>query len=211
LRALIIVDMQNDFMPNGPLGVSGANVLIPVINQLIPQFPLVIASQDWHPANHVSFADNHPGKKIGDIIEVAGYSQVLWPVHCVQNTVGAEIVPGLATKGIQAYFHKGTDPKVDSYSAFFDNARQRSTGLEDYLRSHKVTETYFVGVATDYCVLYSVFDAVDLGFSATMVLDACAGIDLNKGDVEKSLLAISAIGGKIIQSDALFRDDCFRV
>ncbi len=195
--------MQNDFMPNGALGVVGGDRLIPLINKLIPRFDVVVAVQDWHPQNHISFALNHPGKKIGDLIEVAGYSQALWPVHCVQHSHGAELVEMLNKKEINAQFHKGTDPKIDSYSAFFDNARLRSTGLEDYLRKHRVSDIYFAGLATDYCVLYSTFDAVDLGFSTYVIIDACVGIDVKKGDVEKSLQVITAIGAKVITSDSL--------
>ena len=129
MKALVIVDMENDFMPGGALGVSGADEIIPIINALIPKFPLVVACQDWHPVDHVSFAASHPGKKPGDHIRVKDFDQVLWPVHCVQNTSGAEMVSSLDEKEIASFFHKGTDKNIDSYSAFFDNARLKSTGL----------------------------------------------------------------------------------
>lgn len=200
MKALIVVDMQNDFMPGGALAVPKGDQIIPIIKHLITHFSLRVMTLDWHPKNHVSFAQTHPDKKIGDTIVVEGHAQILWPVHCVQNTPGANLVSGLDRLQFQAEFHKGTDPKIDSYSAFFDNARGRSTGLEDYLRKNKVDEVYFVGVATDYCVVYSAIDAIDLGFKVFVIADACAGIDLQKGDVEKSLHAIAAAGGKIIQS-----------
>ncbi len=203
MKALIVVDMQNDFMPGGALGVKGGDILIPIINRLIPKFPLCVTSKDWHPPHHISFASSHPGKKIGDIIQVEGKPQVLWPDHCVQNTHGAENSSGLDTKRIQETFHKGTDPKIDSYSCFFDNARKRSTGLETYLKKHHVDEVYIAGLTTDYCVLYTAFDAIDLGFKVFVIEDACAGIDLHKGDVKKALEAIAAKGGTIITSKEL--------
>lgn len=200
MKALVVVDMQNDFMPGGSLGVSGADQLIPVINSLIPKFPLVVASQDWHPQDHVSFASNHPGKKAGDMIKVDHHDQVLWPVHCVRNTHGAELVGRLNKENISSSFYKGSDRNIDSYSAFFDNARRKSTGLGDYLRSRGVTDVYFAGLTTDYCILYSSLDAVDLGFSVFVIADACLPINLKPQDEERALAAISAKGGKIISS-----------
>jgi nicotinamidase/pyrazinamidase len=200
VKALIVVDMQNDFMPGGALGVPKADLLIPVIDKILPRFSLRVVTLDWHPKNHVSFAVSHAGKKVGDVVQVEGFSQVLWPVHCVENTAGAKLVSDLDRSKFQAEFHKGTNPKIDSYSAFFDNAKKRSTGLEDFLREHKVQEIYLAGVATDYCVLYSALDAIDLKFKVFVIEDAIAGIDLNKGDVEKSLMAISAAGGHVIHS-----------
>lgn len=199
MKALIIVDMQNDFMPGGALGVPGADKLIPIINALIPKFDCVIASQDWHPLDHVSFASNHPEKKPGDVIEVDGGSQVLWPVHCVQGTFGAELVDGLHKEKIVACFHKGTDKNIDSYSAFFDNARQKSTGLADDLKNRGVTDVYFVGVATEYCVLYSTLDAIDLGFSVHVIASACRPINLHPHDEELAFAGIAAKGGKIVK------------
>jgi nicotinamidase/pyrazinamidase len=190
-------------MPGGALGVAGADKLVPIINRVLPCFSLSIATLDWHPKNHVSFAENHPGKNVGDTIQVEGFPQILWPVHCVENTPGASPVSGLERSKFQVEFHKGSDPKIDSYSAFFDNARKRSTGLEDFLNKNNVKEVYLAGVATDYCVLYSALDAIDLGFDVYIIQDACAGIDLQKGDIQKSLNAISAAGGRIIQSSDL--------
>jgi nicotinamidase/pyrazinamidase len=200
MRALIVVDMQNDFMPGGTLEVAGADKLVPIINRMLPFFSLRIMTMDWHPKNHVSFAQSHPGKKVGDTIQVEGFPQVLWPVHCIENTPGASPVASLEKSKFQAEFHKGSDPNIDSYSAFFDNARRRSTGLEDYLNKNDVKKVYLVGVATDYCVLYSALDAIDLGFDIFVIEDGCAGIDLQKGDIQKSFNAISASGGKVIKS-----------
>jgi nicotinamidase/pyrazinamidase len=198
MKALIIVDMENDFMPDGALGIPGADEIVPLINALIPQFSLVIACQDWHPADHVSFAASHPGKKPGDHINVKDLDQVLWPVHCVRNTYGAEMVAGLDKEKIAAIFYKGTDKNIDSYSAFFDNARLKSTGMGDYLKSRGVNAIYLVGLATDYCVLYSCLDAIDLGFNVHVIIDACRPINLSAGDEQRARDAMEAKGAKIV-------------
>jgi nicotinamidase/pyrazinamidase len=203
LKTLLIVDMQNDFMPGGPLGVASADQLVPLVNALIPKFSLILATQDWHPPDHVSFARNHPGKKPGDIIEVAGVSQILWRAHCVQHSKGAELVSGLNRNNIHKIFYKGTDRLIDSYSAFFDNAHQKSTGLEDYLKSRRITDFYICGVATDYCVLYSVIDALDLGLSVHVLTDVCRGIDLFPGDVDAAFASMKTKGAKLISSSSI--------
>lgn len=200
MTALIVIDMQNDFMPGGSLGVTGADQLIPLINRLIPLFPLRIATQDWHPIHHKSFAVNHTGKIPGDIITLEGLEQVLWPAHCVENTRGAQLAAGLDSSCFSMIFHKGTDPNIDSYSAFFDNAHRKDTGLADYLRKAHITDLYFAGVATDYCVLYSVLDACDLGFNASLILDACRAINLQPGDEVKSLASMIERGAKLVTS-----------
>jgi nicotinamidase/pyrazinamidase len=206
MKALLVVDMQNDFMPGGALGVPGANEIVPLINRLMESFTLVVATQDWHPPDHTSFAPNHPGKKVGDIVMVKGIEQILWPVHCVRNTLGAELVEGLNKDPIASIFYKGTDRWIDSYSAFFDNARRKSTGLGDYLESRQVKEFTLVGVATDYCVLYSTIDALDLGFSVTVVQDACRGINLMPGDVDAAFGTMAEKGARIISSRELLED-----
>ena len=198
MKTLLIVDMQNDFMPGGALAVPEGDALIPVINALIPQFSLVVATQDWHPEDHASFAANHPGKHPGDIVKVKGIDQILWPVHCVRNTLGAALVAGLDKEKIDVVFYKGTDKWIDSYSAFFDNQHGMSTGLGEYLKSHSVQELTIVGVATDYCVLYSAMDAVDLGFSVTVIQSACRGINLKSTDVENSFHAMAAKGVRLL-------------
>ena len=204
-RALILVDLQNDFLPGGALGIAGADAIIPVINQLIPHFPLVVATQDWHPSDHVSFASNHPGKKVGDRIEIEGVEQILWPVHCVRNSLGAELSSALNQERIESFFFKGTDQMIDSYSAFFDNARRKSTGLADYLKSREVTSVYLAGLATDYCVLYSALDALYLGFQTTVISDACRAINLRPQDEELALAAVIARGGQVVSSQFIFK------
>lgn len=205
MKALIVVDMQNDFMPGGPLGVQGADALVPLINALMGQFSLVISSQDWHPKDHVSFASSHPGKKVKDVVVVEGQSQVLWPDHCVQNTVGAELVAGLDKEKISRRFLKGTGRMIDSYSVFFDNQRKKTTGLSDYLKRYKVTDLYFAGVATEYCVLYSTLDAIDLGFSVHVIVDACRPINLHPHDEQLALAGIAAKGGKLVTSAQMLK------
>jgi nicotinamidase/pyrazinamidase len=202
MKTLIITDVQHDFMPGGALAVRGGNEIIPIINHLIPKFDLVFATQDWHPPHHISFASAHK-KKVGDVIQIGGVEQILWPDHCVQNSHGADFAPGLHRQHIEAVFHKGTDPKVDSYSTFFDNARKRSTGLADHLRKRKLKELYFVGLATDYCILYSVLDALDLGFNAWVIRDACRAINLKPGDEEQALEKMKSKGAKIILSSEI--------
>lgn len=204
MSALIVVDMQNDFMPGGPLGVPGADTLIPIIQKLMKKFSLCIATQDWHPKGHISFASSHPGKKPGDRIDVHEVSQTLWPVHCVQNTPGAQLVAGLEADKFSAIFLKGSDPFVDSYSTFFDNERIKETGLMAYLRNRGITDLYFTGVAMDYCVLYSVLDAIDQGFRAFVIVDACKGIDLDPGDIEKSLGAMVASGATLLTVEQVY-------
>jgi nicotinamidase/pyrazinamidase len=195
--ALVLVDLQNDFLPGGALGVPGGAAVLPLVNRLQEEFDLVIATQDWHPRDHVSFAVNHPGKNVGDVIEVDGRPQELWPVHCVQYSPGAALATGLDTRRIARRVYKGTDPRIDSYSGFFDNARQSSTGLNDYLRERQVTQVYLAGLATDYCVKFTALDARQLGFDVVVVRDACRGIDAVPGDVERAFAEMSAAGAEI--------------
>ncbi len=201
-RALIITDVQHDFMPGGALGIEGANAIVPIINALIPKFDHIFATQDWHPPHHVSFASSH-NKKPGEKIRLGEVEQILWPDHCVQNTRGADFAKGLHREKIEAVFHKGIDPKVDSYSTFFDNARKRSTGLSDRLRKDHLENLYFVGLATDYCVLYSVLDALDLGFKTFVIRDACRAINLHPADEEKALEKMRQKGARIIDSSEI--------
>lgn len=202
MKTLIITDVQHDFMPGGALGVAGGNEIVPVINALIPHFDHVFATQDWHPPRHISFASAHK-KKPGETIRLGEIEQVLWPDHCIQNTRGADLAKGLHREKIEAIFHKGVDPKVDSYSTFFDNARKRSTGLSDHLRKAHLADLYFVGLATDYCVLYSVLDAVDLGFNTWVIRDACRGINLHPGDEEKAYETMRRKGARVIFSQEI--------
>lgn len=200
MKALIIVDMQRDFMPGGALGVPKGDQIIAVINALMPKFPLVVATKDWHPEDHMSFAANHPGKNPGDIVTVKDIPQILWPIHCVRNTPGAEFASGLNQDKIVSVFYKGTDRWVDSYSTFFDNKRHRSTGLAEYLKSRSVSDVYIAGLATDYCVLYSTLDAIDLGFNVFVISDACRAINLKPDDESNAFAAMTAKGAKIVMS-----------
>lgn len=200
MDALILVDLQKDFTPGGALAVEDGNAVVPIANVLMDRFGIVVATQDWHPANHGSFASNHPGKKVGDVIDLAGQSQVLWPVHCVQDTPGASLVDGLNLQGIHHIIKKGTDPQVDSYSAFYDNGHAKSTELAAYLRNHLVDRVFILGLATDYCVKFTALDAVLLGFETFVVLDGCRGIDHTPGDVMKAIEQMRSAGVKVIDS-----------
>ncbi len=178
-EALIVIDVQNDFCPGGALAVSGGDEIISRINGLMAEFQTVVLTQDWHPANHSSFADNHPGAEPFSMIEMPYGPQVLWPAHCVQGTEGAELHWTLRTDPAQLIVRKGFRPEIDSYSAFFENDHVTATGLEGYLRSRGVTSVTLVGLATDYCVAYSALDAARLGFGVTVLEGATRAIDLN--------------------------------
>ena len=197
-KALIIVDIQNDFLPGGALAVNEGDQIIPLVNSIQNQFDLIVATQDWHPANHGSFAANHQEKSPGEVIDLYGLTQVLWPVHCVQNSPGAEFASDLDMKQVAKIFPKGTDPDIDSYSGFFDNGRKKKTGLGDFLQSEGVTHVYVVGLATDYCVKYTALDAASLGFQTTVIKDACRGVNLQRNDTEDALSEMAAKGIKII-------------
>jgi len=197
-RALIMVDVQNDFMPGGALPAVHGDEVVPVLNALQPRFELVVATQDWHPPNHGSFASNHPGHKPGEVVDLNGLPQILWPDHCVQHSHGAEFHRDLDRSRIDRIVAKGTDPAIDSYSTFFDNGRRKSTGLEDYLREHGITDVYLGGLATDYCVLWSARDAVSLGFRTHVVADACRGVELQPGDIERAFEEMRSLGVNVL-------------
>jgi nicotinamidase/pyrazinamidase len=194
MKALILVDIQYDFVPGGALAVPRGDEAAAVANRLMPRFPLVIATQDWHPVDHGSFAANHPGRLPGEVITLGGLRQVLWPVHCVQGTRGAELLAELDRARIAAVVHKGDDPEIDSYSAFFDNGGRKATELAGLLRDRGVEEIHLVGLATDYCVKYSALDARRLGFATHVILEGCRGIDLVPGDVDRALEEMCAAG-----------------
>jgi len=202
-RALILVDLQNDFVPGGALAVRDGDAVIPVANRIQPAFDLIVASRDWHPRDHGSFAANHPGKRVGDVIDLNGLPQILWPVHCVENTPGAEFVPGLDTSRIDRVFLKGTDRDIDSYSAFFDNGHRKSTGMGDYLKERGVRDVYVCGLATDYCVNFTALDALKLGFNVHLIEDASRGVNLKPDDSANALDGIHRAGGQIIPSESL--------
>ncbi len=203
MNALLLVDIQNDFLPGGALGVPDGDKVVPIANRLQGLFQLVVASQDWHPADHGSFATNHPGKRPGEIIELNGLQQILWPVHCVQGTPGAAFAPNLDTCRLARVFHKGTDPTVDSYSALFDNGHRKATGLGDFLKGRGVTDLFIAGLATDYCVKYTALDAVGLGFRTHVIEDACRGVNLKPDDVDRAIAEMKRAGVQITRSDAL--------
>jgi nicotinamidase/pyrazinamidase len=178
-EALIVIDIQNDFCPGGSLAVGEGDQIIPRVNALLREFAVRVLTQDWHPADHSSFAANHPGAAPFSLTEMAYGPQVHWPTHCVQGTSGADFHKDLATDPADLVLRKGFRRQIDSYSAFFENDRKTATGLEGYLRTRGVTEVTLVGLATDYCVAYSAIDATRLGFSVTVLEGACRAIDLD--------------------------------
>jgi nicotinamidase/pyrazinamidase len=200
MRALILVDIQNDFLPGGALGVARGNEVVPIANRLQPRFDLVVATQDWHPKGHGSFASTRPGRKPGELAELGGLPQVLWPDHCVQGTTGAAFAPGLEMNRVEAIMRKGTDPTIDSYSGFFDNGQRKATGLGDYLRGRGATDLYVMGLATDYCVKFTALDALRLGFRAFLVQDGSRGVELRGGDVARAVDELWQAGVQIVQS-----------
>lgn len=200
-RALIIVDIQNDFTTGGALEVREGEKIIPTVNQLQAHFDLVVATQDWHPRSHKSFASNHDGKKPFEKIVLEGLDQVLWPDHCIQGSKGAEFHPALRLNKAEAIFRKGMDPGIDSYSGFYDNGHRRSTGLSGYLRERGVKEVFICGLAGDFCVYYSAKDAIHEGFKTFMLEDATRAIDAE--GFNKARHDIEARGGKVINSTDL--------
>jgi nicotinamidase/pyrazinamidase len=201
MRALVVVDIQNDFLPGGALAVQEGDQVIPVINRLTSQFDLVVATQDWHPPNHGSFAANHPGRKPGDLITLAGLPQILWPMHCVQETRGAELSPLLVKEPIRAIFKKGIDPEIDSYSAIFDNGKRRSTGLSEFLTKEGVKEIFVVGLALDYCVKFTALDALSLGLNTTVIRDGSRAVNLDPEDGDRAVAEMKSAGAKVVMSD----------
>jgi nicotinamidase/pyrazinamidase len=203
MRALILVDLQNDFVPGGALAVPEGDRVIPIANRAQEKFDLVVATQDWHPTDHGSFASSHPSKRVGDTIDLNGLPQILWPVHCVQGTPGVEFVSNLSIDRITRVFRKGTDPTIDSYSGFFDNGHRKSTGLGEYLKSSGVDTVYILGLATDYCVKFTALDARQLGFDTFLIADGCRAVDVAPGDEQAALKEMQAAGVRIINSDQI--------
>ena len=191
--ALIVIDVQNDFCPGGALAVAGGDEIIIQINSLMGDFATVVLTQDWHPANHASFAANHPGAAPFSLTQMPYGPQVLWPTHCVQGSHGAEFHQALRADPAQLIVRKGFRPQIDSYSAFFENDRSTATGLEGYLKNRSVTSVTLVGLATDYCVAYSALDAARLGFKATVLEGATRAIDLN-GSLAEAKAQMRAAG-----------------
>ncbi|MGN0003894.1 MAG: bifunctional nicotinamidase/pyrazinamidase [Sphingobacterium composti] len=177
MKALIIVDVQNDFLPGGSLAVPAGDEIIELINKIQSKYEIVVATQDWHPANHKSFASMHPNHEVFDVIDCNGYPQTLWPNHCVQGTSGADFSPALDTNAVQTIFRKGMDKNVDSYSGFFDNLKSRNTGLDGFLKSKGVNEVHICGLAADFCVYFTAIDALDLGYKAAIISKGTKAID----------------------------------
>jgi nicotinamidase/pyrazinamidase len=203
MNGLIIVDLQNDFLPGGALAVPNGDEVISVANELQRRFELVLATKDWHPPDHGSFAANHPRKKPGDRVILDGIEQILWPAHCVQNTHGAEFAPLFDTSPIAHIFHKGTERMIDSYSTFFDNAHRRHTGLAHYLEKRGIKDIYLMGLALDYCVKYSTLDARHLGLNTYVIVDGCRGIELEPGDIDRALDEMKRDGAVLLKSSEL--------
>lgn len=201
VKALLLIDIQNDFIPGGSLAVPGGDQIIPVINDLQSCFDLIIATQDWHPANHKSFAPNHPGKAVFEEIDLNGLNQVLWPSHCVQGSWGASFSLDLNMNRVEAIFRKGTDSEIDSYSGFYDNGQRKSTALADFLRGKNVTDVYVAGLAADFCVYYTARDALKEGFTGYIIEDAVRAI--SEEGFTKAKEDVISKGGKIIKSSSL--------
>jgi len=199
---LLVIDVQNDFCPGGALAVSGGDEVIAPIHQIAPHFQHTVLTQDWHPANHTSFASSHPGKQPYETIEMPYGPQTLWPNHCVQGTHGAEFHPAISLPRTELILRKGFRPQIDSYSAFFENDRSTPTGLAGYLRELGLTRVFLCGLAYDYCVGFSALDARRLGFEAVIAQDACRAIDLN-GSVNKMEAGFAAAGVVLMRSGKL--------
>ena len=203
MRAIILVDIQNDFCPGGALPVKEGDAVVNVANQVMSQFELVVATQDWHPSDHKSFASQHPGLNVGEQFTLGDLPQIAWPDHCVQGTTGAEFHPKLDIESVDQVFQKGTDPEIDSYSGFFDNGHKRATGMGDFLLDQGVQEVYVLGLATDYCVKFTALDAIDLGLKTNLIVDGCRGVDLKAGDVDAAILEMESSGVVVMSSEEL--------
>jgi nicotinamidase/pyrazinamidase len=198
VRALLLIDLQYDFCPGGALAVARGDETIAVANALSAQFETVVATQDWHPPTHRSFAINHPGRHAYDVIDLDGLSQVLWPAHCVQGTPGAGLHAALDLTRLTKVVHKGTDPSIDSYSGFFDNGHRKATGLGDWLAARQIDDVTILGLATDYCVKFTALDARRLGLRVTVVRDGCRAVELAPGDGERAFAEMRAAGCAIV-------------
>ena len=199
---LLVIDVQNDFCPGGALAVADGDQVVPVINDLGRRFAHVALTQDWHPADHLSFAGQHPGRQPFETIALDYGDQTLWPTHCVQDAAGAAFHPDLALPHAALILRKGFRRSIDSYSAFRENDRRTATGLAAYLRERGITRVFLAGLATDYCVAYSALDAVELGFRAVVVEDACRAIDLG-GSLRVARERMRAAGVEFMQANGL--------
>ncbi|MDX9677461.1 bifunctional nicotinamidase/pyrazinamidase [Pseudomonas zeae] len=200
--ALLVIDVQNDFTPGGQLAVPEGDLIVPLINRLARQFTQVVVAQDWHPTGHASFASSHPGHQPYDVIQLPYGEQTLWPDHCVQSTPGAEFHQELDLPHAQLIIRKGCNPDIDSYSAFLEADRRTTTGLSGYLKEREIDTVYMVGLALDFCVMFSALDARAAGFNTYVVLDACRAIDLN-GSLAAAIERMQSAGVGLIQSTEL--------
>jgi nicotinamidase/pyrazinamidase len=203
MKALLIIDVQYDFLPGGALAVDEGDRIIPIINLLQNEFEFIVGTQDWHPANHMSFAANHQGKNPGDFIQLGNVEQVLWPVHCTQGSKGAEFHEDLDRTKWKKVFKKGTNPFVDSYSGFFDNDRRENTGLGPYLKDHEIDEVFVTGLATDFCVKYTVLDAIKEGFETTLIKDATRAVNLLAHDFDTAIKDMTKAGAEVVHSNQI--------
>ncbi|KEZ76464.1 bifunctional nicotinamidase/pyrazinamidase [Salinisphaera hydrothermalis] len=200
---LLLVDIQNDFLPGGALAVADGDAVVPVANRLMPLFSSVVASQDWHPADHLSFVDQHAGFKPFQVTEVDGLEQILWPAHCVQGSPGASFASALDIARIDYVVRKGENPRIDSYSAFYDNDHRHQTDLTDILRRLGTDRLFVMGLAADVCVKFTVMDALAEGFAVTLIVDGVRGVDMHEGDTEAAIQAMRAAGAECVNSTAL--------
>jgi nicotinamidase/pyrazinamidase len=201
--ALLIVDIQNDFLPEGSLAVPEGDQIIAVVNSLQLKFDFVVATQDFHPADHLSFAANHAGRKVGEFIDLNGLNQILWPVHCVQGSKGSEFSADLVQRHWKQVFQKGMNQEVDSYSGFFDNARRGDTGLSIYLKKNLIERVFVCGLALDYCVKFTALDALSEGFETFLITDATRAVNIDPSDGANSLLELAKTGVKLITSNEI--------
>lgn len=203
MRALILVDLQYDFMPGGSLAVARGDETVAIANRLLPYFSNIVATQDWHPRDHKSFAVNNPGTEVGQVIQLAGAPQVMWPAHCVQETRGAELHADLDRSRVTEVIRKGMDPAIDSYSGFFDNNKQKPTGLAEWLHSRWIEQVYILGLATDFCVKYTALDARGLGFDVKLIEDGCRAVELKAGDSDRAIAEMRGAGCAVIDSGSI--------
>lgn len=196
--ALLLVDLQVDFLPGGALGVPGGDEVIALANRWLAVSPMALATLDYHPARHGSFASEHPGKTPGEVVDLHGIAQVLWPDHCVQDSPGVRFAPGLDAHRLRALVAKGKNPRIDSYSGFFDNDQRTATGLHDVLQSLGVDALRVMGIATDYCVRATVLDALRLGYRVEVLTEGCRAVDLQPGDGARALEEMQAAGATLV-------------
>ncbi len=198
--ALLVIDVQNDFIPGGQLPVPEGDLIVPLINRLGDRFKQVVIAQDWHPPGHASFASSHPGREPYEVIELPYGAQTLWPDHCVRATAGAELHKDLNLPHAQLIIRKGCNPDIDSYSAFLEADRKTTTGLAGYLKERGIDTLYLVGLALDFCVMFSALDARAAGFNVFVVLDACRAIDLD-GSLAAAIERMQVAGVDLVSAD----------